>query len=104
MTGPLRSGVPAKPNEARVRGKLLRAAPAGDGRGSLWDLALDEAHDIEGLPNFARSYVGRTISVYAQRDLPAGAAASDRLEAHVAWRGDERGGRFVLVDDDVRKL
>jgi len=30
--------------------------------------------------------------------------ATSKVQARVAFRGDARGGRFVLIDDDIHKL
>ena len=98
------SAVPVVPNASRVRGKLVRITPEPGGRGSVWEIAVHEAGDIEGMPNFARDQVGQTIQVYVHPQLQHDLAQADQCEARVAFRGDERGGRFVLVEDDVRKL
>lgn len=97
-------GAPVVPNAARIRGRLLRMAPEPDGRGSVWDVAVDEALDVDGLPNLAQPYVGRTIQLFVHQALQHDLAEQARVEARVAYRGDERGGRFALIEDDVRKL
>jgi hypothetical protein len=100
---PLR--VPVIPNEALVRGKLVSIKTRGDG-GSDFDIIVDNASDVSGYPNFAHSYIGQTIRL----SVPPGVQFRDALkennsiEARVAYRGDERGGRFNLVDDHIRKL
>ena len=81
-----------------------RLLAASDLRRSLRVKQVEESFDVRGLPNFATSFVGQAISIYAQRALPRGVSQSDRVEARVAWRGDIRGGRFVLLDDNVRKV
>ena len=99
-----RSGVPVVPNASKVRGSLVRIKPEPGGRGSIWEITVDEARDIEGLPNFARAHIGEMIQVYVHQELLHKLAESDELEARIAYRGDERGGRFVLIEDDVHKL
>ena len=48
--------------------------------------------------------MGKTIQVYVHPRLQSALAEKDILEARVAFRGDERGGRFVLTEDQVRKV
>lgn len=95
---------PMVPNASRVRGRLIGIEPEPDGNGANWEIALDEAQDVDGLPNFARAYTGQVIQVYVHPELQTDVSEKDRLEARVSYRGDERGGRFALVEDDVRKL
>lgn len=104
MTAFQSSGVPVIPNASKVRGRLIRIKPELGGRGSVWDIEVADAHDVEGLPNFAQAYVGKAIKVYVNTQLQHDLAESDELEARIAFMGDERGGRFVLIEDDVRKL
>lgn len=98
------SGVPVVPNASRVRGRLVRIKREPGARGSVWEITVDEARDVEGLPNFAQAHVGKIIQVYVHQELHHDLAERDSLEARIAFRGDERGGRFVLIEDDVRKL
>ena len=98
------SGVAVVPNASRVRGRLLRVSTESGSHGSVWDIAVEAAHDIEGLPNFVKDHVGKTIQVYVQPHVQSKLAEKDTLEARVAFRGDERGGRFVLSADKARKV
>jgi hypothetical protein len=91
------------PNAALVRGKLISVKVRPDG-GSDFDIIVDKAFDVSGYPNFARSYIGQTIWVSVQPGLQHALQESDSIEARVAYRGDERGGRFTLVEDYLRKL
>jgi len=93
-----------KPNASKVRGEIISIRPEPDGFGSNWKIAVAEAKDVDNLPNFARPYVGQIISVYIHPELKHNLSEKDQLEARVTYRGDERGGRFALVEDDVRKL
>ncbi|MBI1743122.1 hypothetical protein HYR54_08665 [Candidatus Acetothermia bacterium] len=95
---------PVTPNASRVRGQLVRIVPDPSGRGSLWEIAIDRAQDVEGLPNFAQAYVGKTIQVYVHPELKLVLNIGDTLQARIAFRGDERGGQFVLIEDDASKL
>jgi len=98
------SGVAVIPNASRVRGRVLRVSAEPGGHGSVWDIAVETAHDIEGFPNFVKDHVGKTIQVYVHPRLQSALAEKDILEARVAFREDERGGRFVLTEDQVRKV
>jgi hypothetical protein len=97
-----KSAVSVQPNEARIRGKIVGVKP--DGAGSSWEVALEEVRDVEGMPNFAQSEVGKKIKVYAHPEIETDLTPGDAFEAKIAFRGDERGGRFVLAHDDFRKL
>lgn len=96
------SAVPVVPNESRVRGRLVRIIAEPGGGGSVWEIAVGQAHDIGGLPNFAKAYIGQTIQVYVHHQLQHRVAEGGVLEARIAFRGDERAGRFILIEDDVR--
>lgn len=104
MPGHQPAGVPVVPNASQVRGRLIRIKPEPGERGSVWEIAVEEARDVEGFPNFAQAHVGQIIQVYVHPSIQHELAETDRMEARLAFRGDERGGRFVLIDDDVRKL
>ena len=98
-----RRSVAAVPNAAIVRGRIRRIAadPAG---GTVWELAVETARDVPGMPNFAQAHVGQDLSVYVHPELSHDLAEGDRVQARVTFRGDERGGRFALAADDVRKV
>jgi len=96
------AGVGVVPNASQVCGTLVRVS--SDGNGSLWKIAVDETRDVDGMPNFAKAYVGDTIQVYVHPHLRADVTERGRVQARVAFRGDERGGQFVLVEDDVHRL
>lgn len=91
------------PNASKVRGKLISIKPEPDGYGSNWEIEVDHADNVGNLPNFARSHVGQIISVYVHPELKHDLMEKDKLEARVTYRGDERSGRFALIEDDVRK-
>jgi hypothetical protein len=97
------SAVPVMPNAGSVQGRLLDIQPAPGGGGSLWQVAVSAVHDVPGYPNFARDRVGQTLSVFVPRGLGHGLQKDDTVEALVSFRGDERGGLFVLRDEP-RKL
>ena len=98
------SGAQVKPNASKVRGKLVGIKPEPDGYGANWEIAVDEANDVDDLPNFARSHIGKVIDVYVHPELKSDLIEKDNLEVRVTYRGDERGGRFALIDNDVHKL
>ncbi len=104
MSSPEPSAVPVIPNCSRVRGRLvqIRSEPGGDG--SEWEILVQEAGDIENLPNFVKAHVGERIRVYVHQQLKHNFTEKELLEARVAFRGDERGGRFVLIGDDARRV
>lgn len=98
------AAVPVVPNASMVRGKLLRIKPEPDGQGAVWEIRVDEARDVQHYPNFAESYVGEIIPVYVHEELQNALAEQDMLEARIAFRGGEHGGRFVLTEDDMHRL
>jgi hypothetical protein len=104
MSGFKHAAVSVVPNASRVRGQLLHIGPDRGGRGSLWEVKVKEARDVPGMPNFAVAHVGKAINIYVHPELKSPLKAGDTLEARVAYRGDERGGEFAIVDDDVRRL
>ncbi len=104
MTKPEPSMAPVVPNASTVYGRIVGVKPEPDGYGSVWDISVKEAHDVGDLPNFAQDQVGNTIQVYIHPHLDLNLKEADEVKARVAFRGDERGGRFVLIEDDARKL
>jgi hypothetical protein len=98
------AAAPVVPNASVVEGKLLKIIPEPDGNGEVWDVAVERAAAAPPLPNFAQPYEGKTVQVYVHPDFKHSLQANDPVEARVAYRGDERGGRFVLQDDAARKL
>jgi hypothetical protein len=98
------SQVAAIPNLAEVHGRLLCIRPEQGGPGNVWDIAVDETQDVEGLPNYTRAYLGKTISAYAHAQLRSDVRAQQHFRARIAYRGGANGGRFVIVEDAVRSL
>ncbi len=96
--------VPVVPNVAVVRGKFLGTEPSPDGDGSTWKIAVEESRDVEGMPNFLHAHVGKIIQVFVGSKRPLDFGVNDALEARVAYRGDERGGQFVLMGSDIHRL
>lgn len=97
-------GVPAAPNECLVRGRVHQVGPAPEGEGRILELKVEEAEDIGGMPNFARTRVGETINVFVPPGEAKGLKKGDHVEAHVSFEGDERGGMFFLKEKGARKL
>ena len=91
------------PNESKVRGRLLSIKPETGGEGSVWEIAVEKAEDVGDKPNFAKSHVGETISVYVNPEDEHSIAEQDEIEAHISYRGDEHGGRFALSGDVQKK-
>ena len=98
------SPVTAAPNLAEARGRLLCIRPEQDGPGSVWEIAVDEVQDVDGLPNYVRPYLGKTIAAYAHARLRSDVREQQRFRARIAYRGGANGGRFVIVEDTVRAL
>ena len=97
-------GVPAAPNECLVRGTINGVAPPPEGEGHVWKLKVEESDDVDGMRNFARTRVGDEISVFVPPGEAKGLKKGDRVEAHLSYEGDERGGTFVLKEKGARKL
>ncbi len=96
--------VAAAPNLAEVRGRLLCIRPEQGGPGTVWEIAVDDTQDVEGLPNYARPYLGKTIAAYAHAQLRSDLREQQRFRARLAYRGGANGGRFVIVEDAVQAL
>ncbi len=98
------SNVSVVPNASKVRGVLLQIKPEPDGWGSVWELALNNTCSIPELPNFVNDYVGRIIEVFVPPRPRHNVKERDEIEAKVAFRGDEKSGRFVLVEGEAHKV
>jgi hypothetical protein len=97
-------GVPAAPNASRVRGRLLSIEPGEEGQGTIWKVKVDASLDVDKLPNFARAHIGKVIEIIVPPDCRHKVVRGYNIEARVAYDGDERGGAFFLIENDVRKL
>jgi hypothetical protein len=97
-------GVPAAPNESKIRGEILKIQRGPDGPGYIWEVKVNESEDSGGARNFARAYVGKPISIYIHPDMKKKFKENDSIEARIFFQGDERSGAFFLIDDDVHKL
>jgi hypothetical protein len=95
---------PVQPNASKVRGRLVQITPRPEGLGEVWAIAVDDVASVDGLLNFAEAHVGDVIAVYVNERLRHRFTEQDRLEARIAFRGDQRGGRFVLIKDNVRRV
>lgn len=98
------SGVPAAPNESKVRGRIVDIEPGPEGIGSIWKVEVNESLDVGILPNFTRAYIGKVISIFIHPNMKETLKVSDWVEARISFQGDERCGAFFLIDDDVHKL
>jgi len=97
------SAVSAKPNATRVRGRIISVDSLPEKRGYVWKVAIDEASTIGDQPGFALQRVGQEIDIYAPPTAPA-LGDDDKIEATVTYVGDERGGDFLLYQNDVSML
>jgi hypothetical protein len=82
---------------------VLHIRPEAESPGAVWDVAVSAAHDVAGSPNFAAGHVGDTIQLYVHPELAGAVSEGDLMSATVSYRGDERGGRFAVVEDGVRR-
>lgn len=97
-------GVSAAPNEGRVRGKLLEVEAGPEGVGAIWKVTVSETEDVGKLPNFARDLVGKVISIYIHPYLKKKFSKFDSIDARISFQGDEKGGDFFLMGDDVHRI
>jgi hypothetical protein len=94
----VRASVPVVPNAARIRARSKGAEASASGRIKA---VVESADDVDGMPNFARDYVGRTVELQVPDGTPP--AAGQPFRATVSFRGDEAGGQFVVkgpIDKD----
>jgi hypothetical protein len=98
------SRVPSAPNEAVIRGSILRVLPGPEGVGCVWEVEVRETDEVRGQRNFARAHLGKSISLFIPPDFPGSFRAGDRIEARIFFQGDERSGGFFLKDGAVRPL
>ena len=95
--------VGAAPNQSLVRGQVVATRPEPDGLGQTVELSVVESLNVDDLPNFTKTIVGRTVSFF----LSAGDMrfrTGDRIEAKAIYRGGPKGGRYSLLPDDLRKI
>jgi hypothetical protein len=97
-------GVNVAPNESKVRGKIVKIEPGPEGVGSIWRIEVTETQDVNNLPNFARRHIGKVISVFVHPEMKKEVRESDLIEAQISFQGDERGGAFFLINDNVNRL
>jgi len=96
--------VSAVPNESTIHGKLIDMMSGPGGIGYIWKVKVDGSSDVDHLPNLTRGHIGEVITIYVHPGLTKQLAAADTIEARVSFQGNEQGGAFFLLDDDVRKL
>ena len=96
--------VPVVPNESIVQAQIVQITRDEDGQGWVWQSTVLSTRDVKGYPNFAQAYVGKHIEVYVQTTLRIRFSENDSFQAHIAYRGDERGGRFTLIENGIKKL
>lgn len=99
MTG---SGVPAAPNQSRLRGRLTSVSP-GPEASQVWQVQAETSEAVGGLADFVAARIGGPIEVIVPPGGPSFAPPA-RIEARVSFQGDERGGAFFLLDQDARLL
>lgn len=87
--------VSAVPNAAIVRGKIIKIRSSENG-GHLVDLMPQASEDVDGMPNFLNSFLGKQIEIFVNPRCSIEAAEEDMITAKVSYVGDERGSRFVL--------
>jgi hypothetical protein len=98
------SSVPVVPNESIVQAQIVQITRDEDGQGWVWQSTVLSTRDVKGYPNFAKAYVGKHIDVYVQTTLRIRFSENDSFQAHIAYHGDERGGRFTLIENGIKKL
>jgi hypothetical protein len=96
--------VRAAPNESRIRGRIINVAPGPEGVGQVWKVKVEGAEDVGPVANFGRGRVGEVISVLVHPYLKKRFSKSDLIEARVSFQGDEAGGDFFLMGEDIRRL
>jgi hypothetical protein len=92
------------PNESKIHGQLIDITSGPGGMGYVWKVKVDGSSDVDNLPNLTRAHVGKIITIYVHPGLTKQLATADTIEARVSFQGDEQGGAFFLLGDDVRKL
>lgn len=97
-------GVPVVPNQSIVQATIVQISRDPNGAGWVWQLTVLAAWDVKGYPNFVKAYVGKHIEVYVQETVKVKLSENDSFQARIAYRGDERGGRFTLIESGIRKI
>jgi hypothetical protein len=96
--------VTAIPNESKIYGQIIDITSGPEGMGYVWKVKVDGSSDVNNLPNLTRIHIGKVITIYVHPGLKKQLVKADTIEARVSFQGDEQGGAFFLLDDDVRKL
>lgn len=96
--GPGPQGVPAVDNRATVTGKLIEQAPAEDyPNQTRMRVSVLTSTDVPGMQNFTRDLVNQQVDLLIDTALlPAELQPGDTFEATVSYRGDEKGGIYVI--------
>jgi hypothetical protein len=98
------SPAPAAPNECLILGRIAKVDPAPGGVGTVWSVELEGTTDLPGAPNFARRASTSVIRVLVHPGLKETFEPEAVVEARVSYQGDERGGAFFLMGQDVRRV
>jgi len=102
--------VPVVPNESIVTARVLGCCVISS---SILDIKPDQnmyklellihrSQDVKPRRNFTMDKVGKVLSVYSKEKLLP-ELFNKVINAHVTYRGDERGGRFWIWDIKVLK-
>jgi hypothetical protein len=98
-------GAPVAPNEASILAELLALDPVHSSALHIeppqtftrFRLKILSVTGVPGLPNPVHGREGQIIEALS-RETASGIAIGRTVRATVAFRGDERGGRFWLRD------
>ena len=63
---------------------------------------VEEAEDVNGLPNFLKGKEGQSISVYSKEKQPL-ELFGKKIKGLIKYTGDERGGLFWIKEIEVVK-
>jgi hypothetical protein len=64
------------------------------------EIEIVEAADVEGFMNGLNGQEGQTIKLFSKTAIPLDAAGRT-IEVLVTFRGDEHGGKYWVIDDQL---
>jgi hypothetical protein len=96
--------VQAAPNESKIQGKIVKINKDTESMSQVWDVKIEKSVDVKGMPNFTKSRLGNSVKIYLPLDIKGKFKKGDLIEASVTFQGDEAGGVFFAVDDEIQKV
>lgn len=110
-SNPRGGAAPAAPNQTAVTGIMhcvwqVQASTLGiqpEMPLYIAEIEIVEAKEVDGFMNQLARSQGQTINIFSKSPIPAD-ASGHTIEVNVMFGGDERGGRYWVIDDKLSIL